>query len=125
MTKPGWIDLNSFHLVTLIQILPKLHDGYAILAGTFSNFRLGSKLDDAASLNFITEMLRIWPYWVSIIFNEFQKEAGKSLIIHLRYSHKLYTNYSYFPTPSLADHHAKPGLIVVKWNRPVEISGVV
>ena len=59
MTKPGWIDLNSFHLVTLIQILPKIHDAEAIFGGTSSNFRLGSKLDDAASLNFIAEMLRI------------------------------------------------------------------
>ena len=42
MTKPGWIDLNSFHLVTLIQILPKFHDAKDILGGTSSNFRLGS-----------------------------------------------------------------------------------
>ena len=81
-------------------------------------------LDDAASLIFIAEMLRIWPYLVSIIFNEFQKKAGKSLIIHLRYSH--------IRTLVI---HAKPGLIVIKCglanrlvcpgNRPVGISGVV
>lgn len=96
MTKPGWIDLNSFHLVTLIliQIQQKVlirnfideHTDDEISGGMSANFRLDWRLDDVASLNFIAEMLRIWPYKVSIIFNDFQKKAGKSLIIHLRYS---------------------------------------
>ena len=38
-----------------------------------ANFRLDWILDDVASLNFIAEMLRIWPYKVSIIFMTFKR----------------------------------------------------